>query len=76
MSKGIVIIANNTKDYDYVSLAECSARLAKKHLNLPATLLTNSDCASNEFEQIIRIDPNLNNFRTLKHGNHYKNMNG
>lgn len=59
MSKGIVIFAYNSA-YDYVDMARTSASLAKKHLNLPVTLITDQEVSYPEFDQVIveeRKDP-------------------
>lgn len=59
MSKGIVIYAYNGA-YDYVEMARVSAALAKKHLNLPVTLITDNAVDHSEFDTIIlqpRTDP-------------------
>ena len=59
MSKGIVIFAYNSA-YDYVDMARTSAALAKKHLNLPVTLITDQAVDYPEFDKVIvheRTDP-------------------
>jgi hypothetical protein len=59
MSKGIVIFAYNGA-YDYVDMARTSAALAKRHLNLPVTLITDQAVDYPEFDTVIvheRTDP-------------------
>jgi hypothetical protein len=53
MSKGVLIFAYNS-NIDYVSIATVAARLAKKYLDLPVTLVTNVDWADTSvFDQVI-----------------------
>ena len=59
MSKGIVIFAYNGA-YDYVDMARTSAALAKRHLKLPVTLITDQTVDYPEFDTVIvheRTDP-------------------
>jgi hypothetical protein len=59
MSKGIVIFAYNGA-YDYVDMARTSAALAKRHLKLPVTLITDQAVDYPEFDTVIvqeRTDP-------------------
>lgn len=53
MSKGVLIFAYNSK-LDYVSIATIAARLVKKYLNLPVTLVTNvTDADYTVFDDVI-----------------------
>lgn len=52
MSKGILIYAYNGA-YDYVEIARVSAALAKKHLQLPVTLVTDTPVSFPEFDTVI-----------------------
>jgi hypothetical protein len=45
-SKGAIIFANNTRDFDYIKIAEANARLIERYLRLPTTIL-NSDSQGN-----------------------------
>lgn len=59
MSKGIVMFAYNSA-YDYVDMARTSAALAKRHLGLPVTLITDQEVEYPEFDTVIihkRTDP-------------------
>lgn len=56
MSKGILIYAYNGA-YDYVEIARVSAALAKKHLGLPVTLVTDTHVSFPEFDTVI-VQPN------------------
>lgn len=64
-SKGVVVFAFNTKDVDYVGLADRTSELTDYHLNLPITLIT--DATANpkfDYDRVIRIDAKDGNFRT------------
>lgn len=52
MSKGVLIYAYNGA-YDYVEIARVSAALAKKHLKLPVTLVTDRKVNYPEFDTVI-----------------------
>jgi len=54
MSKGVLIFAYNSK-LDYTSIACLAAQLVRKHLDLPVTLVTDSDLDRDYsmFEQVI-----------------------
>jgi hypothetical protein len=81
MTQGILIYAHNTRAVDYALLAVISAGLAKKHLSMPASLVTDSTTVSwmkqsqifhlaeKVFENIIVADrPITNNQRRLYDG--------
>jgi len=56
MSKGVLIFAYNS-NLDYVALATVAAKLVKKHLGLPVTLVTDTDNVDySVFDQVIRKD--------------------
>jgi hypothetical protein len=82
MNKGVLLFAHNSKDVDYAMLAIISGGLAKKNLNVPVSLVTDSSTvewmkASNNYEtaqqifdQIILTDrPITENRRKLHDGN-------
>ncbi len=62
-SKGVVLFAFNTEAVDYVAIAEQSARLVHRTLNLPVTLITDKEIASNHIDQIVIVDNDLANVR-------------
>ena len=81
MTQGILIYAHNTRAVDYALLAVISAGLAKKHLSMPASLVTDDstvswmkqsqifDIANTVFEDIITVDrPITDNQRRLCDG--------
>lgn len=85
MNKGIVIIANNSDEIDYVKMSMISASLAKKNLNIPVSLITdeislNSKTETEEkilrqvFDNIIIFENDtLENYRNLNNkGKTYK----
>lgn len=83
MKKGIVIYAHNNRSVDYALMAVISGGLAKKHLNVPASLITDPSTvnwmresnilekATTVFENIIIVDrPETDNTRRLHDGEH------
>jgi hypothetical protein len=81
MTKGILIYAHNHRSVDYALLSVISGGLAKKYLNVPASLVTDKptvewmkesqifDKANIIFENIIIVDtPQTNNSRRLYDG--------
>jgi hypothetical protein len=42
MNRGAVIFAHNSREVDYALIAIISGGLAKKHLNIPVSLITDS----------------------------------
>lgn len=81
MKQGILIYAHNTREVDYALLSVISAGLAKKHLSMPASLVTDDstiswmkqsqifNLAEKVFENIIVVDrPITNNQRRLFDG--------
>ena len=81
MTKGILIYAHNNRRVDYALMAIISAGLAKKQLNVPASLVTDPstvewlresnmlDKASEVFENIIIVPrPETDNQRRLSDG--------
>jgi hypothetical protein len=81
MTQGILIYAHNTRAVDYALLSVISAGLAKKHLSMPASLVTDDSTVSwmkqsqifhlaeKVFENIIIADrPITNNQRRLYDG--------
>jgi hypothetical protein len=81
MTQGILIYAHNSRSVDYALMSVISGGLAKKHLNVPVSLVTDKftlvwmkdsgiyDTANNIFEHIIIDDkPQTNNSRRLYDG--------
>lgn len=81
MKKGILIFAHNNRNVDYALMSIVSASLAKKHLNVPVSLVTDPstiewmkeskifDKAKEVFENIIEVDrPETSNQRKLHDG--------
>ena len=63
-SRGVVLFAFNT-DVDYVTIADRASRLIQHTLNLPVTLITDLDSKPQfNYDSIIRITNNADNFRT------------
>ena len=62
-SRGVVLFAFNTDELDYVKIAERTAQLIKKILDLPVTLITEAGTSAKYFDQIICVDNNLKNYK-------------
>lgn len=56
MTRGAVIFAYNNDAVDYVTMAAWSAQRVREYLDLPVTLITNSDMKHDVFDQVIRTD--------------------
>jgi hypothetical protein len=85
MSKGILIFAHNSREIDYSILALISGGLAKKHLKVPVSVVTdqstldwvkssgNEEKFKDTFEHIIILDrPQTGNVRRLNDGGESK----
>jgi len=81
MNKGVLLFAHNNREIDYARMSIISGGLAKKHLNVPISLATDSstvswmqqsriyDQAQSLFDNIILIDrPEITNHRKLNDG--------
>jgi len=72
MDKGIVIFGHNSKEIDYVKLANLSAKYATKKLSVPVTLVTDRDSLTStssslkDIDNLLVIDrPKISNTRLL-----------
>lgn len=72
MNNGVVIFGHNSKQVDYVKLADISARLVNANLKVPVTLITDSESLAitasplSNIDNLIVIDkPNTHNTRVL-----------
>jgi hypothetical protein len=69
MTRGILIFAHNSKTFDYVKIASIAARLAKKNLGLPVSLVTDQDSLTSNvdiFDQVILTEkPSTENTRVV-----------
>jgi hypothetical protein len=87
MNKGIVIIAHNNRKVDYAKMSIVAAKFAKKNLDVPVTLLTDSSTiewmqesgtytiAQEIFENIIPVSrPSTNNQRVLYDGTEHEKI--
>jgi hypothetical protein len=81
MNCGVLIFAHNSRDIDYALMSIIAGFLAKKHLNVPVSLVTDKSTinwlnesnqytkAKNLFDQIITVDrPSTDNIRRLNDG--------
>jgi hypothetical protein len=66
MSRGAVLIAHNNDRYDYYRMAVSTAKRVNKYLDLPVTLITDSNSISEcdyTFDNLILVDPDKSNSR-------------
>lgn len=65
-SKGVVLFAYNTDQINYVDIADANAQLITKNLQLPVTLITDTLAKPKfQYDKIVRIENDLDNFRTI-----------
>lgn len=65
-SKGVVFFAFDSPTTKYTDIAIQNARLIKKHLKLPVTLITDSTCKFESiFDKVITLSYEESNFRSL-----------
>lgn len=71
MSKGVLIFAYNSK-IDYIGIATIAAKLVKKHLGLPVTIVTDTDQVDQSvFDTVIVKNLTGNSFeRVFKYSDH------
>jgi len=69
MNRGIVLIANNTEEIDYVKIAKFTAQRVKQFLNLPVTLITDNETVDESFDQVILHKNEIYQQRADKNGN-------
>ena len=55
MSKGIIVHAFNNEEIDYVKQAIDVAKRAKKHLDLPTSVITDMDIDNSVFDKTVTI---------------------
>lgn len=67
MKRGVVVIAHNTEQTDYYSLAEHAAKRVNRYLDLPVTIITDDiSCLTGsgyQFDNTILVSPDSTNFR-------------
>lgn len=64
MKRGVVLFAFNSDEYDYVKMAEFTAKRINHFLNLPVTLITDKKSVKKKnkiFEKVIYIDSDSTN---------------
>jgi len=87
MNCGVLIFAHNSRDVDYALMSIVAGSLAKQHLNVPVSLVTDKSTidwlkesdqyskAESLFDQIILVDrPNADNSRRLNDGDESKTV--
>lgn len=66
MKKGILLFAHNTEKYDYFKMAISSVRRIKHFLNLPVTVVTDTNSVTepnHNFDNLIFTEPDYSNKR-------------
>lgn len=65
MTRGVLLFAFNSPEYNYVQMAEFTAKRANHFLNLPCTLVTDKaslkSISNNVFDKILTIDSDASN---------------
>lgn len=87
MTNGVLIFAHNSRDVDYALMATIAGRLAKHHLAVPVTLVSDQSTiewfkstdhyaiALDTFDSILIVEkPNTGNNRKLRDGTTYKTV--
>lgn len=68
MSRGAILFAFNTPEYDYYAMAEYTAKRINHFLNLPVTIVTDEISINSStgyvFDKVITIEPDKSNSRT------------
>jgi hypothetical protein len=68
MSKGILVFAFNNSHIDYISQAIEIAKRAKRHLNLPVTIVTDTEVQSLVFDKVILYNLKSQNIKQYHNG--------
>jgi len=78
MKKGCLIFAFNNNVFDYVRLANFSAKNIKRHLDLPTSIITDKEIEfDHEFDEVVLVDkPNSSQRLFLEIGNAQEWING
>ena len=65
MTRGVVIFATNTDTRSYTSMAKFCAQRIRRYLDLPVTLITNSDIVDPVFDRVINVTNTKTQLRQL-----------
>jgi|TARA_B100001094_G_scaffold85454_1_gene81882 hypothetical protein len=75
MSKGIIVHAFNNEEIDYVKQAIDVAKRAKKHLDLPTSVITDMDIDNSVFDNVIKFNtPQRYTKKLYNNGNNGKHL--
>jgi hypothetical protein len=66
MTSGVLLFAFNTSAVDYVKIAKWNAANIKRHLNLPVSIVTDSEIDDAIFDQVIYAENKFSNTRLIK----------
>lgn len=74
MSRGVILFANNNGAVNYIKQASFLAKRIKKYMNLPTTLITNSEIKNNieEFDKVINCIEHSFSNKIYKDGEFFK----
>ena len=76
MSKGVLLFAYNNSDIDYIELAVISANRIKLHLNLPVSIVVDTDSLTDPrlkiFDKVIESSSNISQKKRFYDGMDYK----
>jgi len=67
MTKGVVLLAYNN-GIDYIKLAKDAAKRIHYFLELPVTLITDTEITDNSFDNVIKLEDLSVNFKTFRDG--------
>ena len=56
MTKGVLLFASNNKSVDYVKQATFLAKRIRKYMDLPTSIVTDTDIESDVFDYVIHSD--------------------
>lgn len=56
MTQGVLIFAFNNEQTDYLAMAEWSAGNVRRHLNLPVSIVTNTEYTGTAFDHVIQAN--------------------
>lgn len=76
MSQGVLLFAYNNSDIDYIELAVISANRIKQHLNLPVSIVVDTESLTDPrlviFDQVIQSNSKISQKKRFYDGSDYK----
>ena len=74
MSKGILVFALNNEKINYVAQAIDLAKRAKRHCNLPTTIVTDCDVSNPVFDKVIKINEQGSTYKKYNNGSYAETL--